>query len=408
METKMTHSRPTDHFNSQDISDSRLVAIYRIIQGLKDQGLDCNLFEHALEKSDSVSILKQLAVINEEALAKKNLEISPAKSIDTLVNQTISYVLSFPIWASNQIHPIEPVVIGAGGFSWIAQVELQGERLALSIPKYRSDDYDKRVITRRRFTDMVPEDIGFDIPRVRQIFHTPFHAALMTVAEGDNCYKRCFDQNEKGISSEGSVLVFKQLGYMAAGFSGVIGKQFGAIAEPTHTRAKEHLAEKIEVVRQFILSADDKELEPFGYDPAQLMTILNWVEADLDSGVHSPKLVHGDLSPWNLHHESARDIWTITDGDDSFFGLDGQQIGVCLMSMRGNYNQDWIKAIVDGYSSKTDVNHEELLLRGSAYGIISYGLYAAATDNSYTGRSWNLRAIAPLIKIFKDVIQAHE
>ena len=401
MKTKMSKEKTnTSDLNSRSIGNDGQLRIYELIEKVAVHDIDCGFFKEALDKSEPKNILKSLAEIE---LSKRGKNNHANKFVNQLVNETIFFILSNSIWESRGIRPVQPVVIGAGGFSWIAQVEYGYEKLAMTIPKYRSNDYEERVATRRTFSDTVPIDIGFSIPRVRETFTAPFATALMTIARGDNCYIKCFDSKENSITSENSISVFKQLGYMAAGFSKVGGNMFGPITAPKFSRALEYLAEKLEVVKLFLSKVNDESFLVYGYNSTQLTNILNWVITDLYSDGLRPCLVHSDLSPWNLHHDPIGGSWTITDGDDSFLGVDGQQIGVCLISMRGNDNSDWIRAIVDGYSIEAKNNKDRLLLRGSAYGVVTYGLYEAARATGVDNRAWDLRAIAPLVRLFHNI-----
>ncbi|MEY4668674.1 MAG: hypothetical protein RL518_1373 [Pseudomonadota bacterium] len=85
----------------------------------------------------------------------------------------------------------------------------------------------------------------------------------------------------------------------------------------------------------------------------------------------------------------------------------GEQVGVCLNSMRGNFNRAWIEALLDGYGIQGEAERRETLLRGAAYGTVTYGLYNAEhpwdPTNADMCRDVAFSFLAPCVKLFRDL-----
>ena len=117
--------------------------------------------------------------------------------------------------------------------------------------------------------------------------------------------------------------------------------------------------------------------------------------------------MHGDLSPWNLLHHEGRDRWSIVDGDDAKFGVLGEQLGVCLNSMRGNYNRGWIEALLDGFGLQDWSEGREALLRGAVYGTVSYALINARRPwdraNAEMCRDVAFSYMAPCVRLLREL-----
>ena len=232
----------------------------------------------------------------------------------------------------------------------------------------------------------------------------------MTYATGENCYQRTFGADGKphsgGIGPAAGIEVFRKLGEIAAGFSSIQGERFGAPLKPEYNSAERYIKAHTDEVEQGILSSDSLDLRKYGITLSQLRKILDWVKKDAATQTGS-YLRHGDLSPWNLLHDVSANQWTIVDGDDAKFGVLGEQIGVCLNSMRGNFNRDWIDALLDGYGARGEAQRREVLLRGAAYGTVTYGLTNAGRPwdptNAEMCRDVAFSCMAPCVLLFEEL-----
>ena len=190
---------------------------------------------------------------------------------------------------------------------------------------------------------------------------------------------------------------------MAAGYSSITGKKFGSLINPSYETAQEYLRNYIDTIERKILSDSTRDLTQYSITLSQLSEIVDWVKVDAKSQTVS-HMIHGDLSPWNLIHQAKTGAWTITDGDDARFGILGEQVGVLLNSMRGNFNREWIDAIAHGYGAHTERERSELLLRGAAYGVVTYGLMNAANPwdpiNSAMCEDVAFSYLAPCVSLF--------
>ena len=105
--------------------------------------------------------------------------------------------------------------------------------------------------------------------------------------------------------------------------------------------------------------------------------------------------------------DATTDRWAITDGDDSRFGLRGEQLGVCLMSMRGTLNREWIDALLDRYGARSQEERRCLLRAAAAYGAVTYGLQGVAEPMGQGEKKEHFRDIArrfvrPLLQLFME------
>ena len=135
--------------------------------------------------------------------------------------------------------------------------------------------------------------------------------------------------------------------------------------------------------------------------------MVEWVKRDAESQTTS-YLTHGDLSPWNLLHDASTQTWSLVDGDDAKFGVLGEQIGVCLNSMCGNFNRAWIDALMDGYGALGDEQRRHLLIRGAAYGTVTYGLTNVLNPwsqaNAEMCRDTSFLYLTPCLRLFNELV----
>lgn len=298
--------------------------------------------------------------------------------------------------------------VHAGGFSWIIRVTYQGGDCAAVVPKFTSGDYLEKFQVRAEVGRLFPQSERYWMPREVKFLQVPIPILLMTYAEGENCYPRTFDSAGKPHNHDTArgVEVFKTLGEFAQRFSSVRLSRFGALRAPQYESAGEYIRAQVEEIDAKIFSQRFPSLDRYGYDIEDLRAAVAWAKRDAETQEHS-FLMHGDLSPWNLLHDERRDRWTIVDGDDAKFGVLGEQLGVCLNSMRGNYNRGWIDALLDGFGLQDLSERREALLRGAVYGTVSYGLINAGRPwdpaNAEMCRDVAFSYMAPCVKLFREL-----
>lgn len=300
--------------------------------------------------------------------------------------------------------------VHAGGFSWVIKVSYEGRPCALVLPKFTFGGYDERIAIRAEVGRLLPESDRYSIPKPVKVFDAPVPSVLMTYVTGDNCYPRTFDGDRKplseGLGPQSGIEVFHKLGEMARGFSSVRGERFGAPLKTPYASAAEYLTTHTDKIERELLGNTSLDVEKYGLSFQRLRRVVEWVKRDAQEQ-RTSYLVHGDLSPWNLIHDQVADTWSIVDGDDAKFGISGEQIGVCLNSMCGNLNRAWIDAILDGYGAQTDEHRRELLLRGAAYGTVTYGLTNVLNPwnhaNPQMCRDTSFLYLTPCVKLFEEL-----
>lgn len=304
------------------------------------------------------------------------------------------------------VDPDAPV--HAGGFSWIVRVTYGGGDCAAVVPKFTSGDYLEKFQVRADVGRLLPQSERYSMPTEVKFVRAPIPVLLMTYAEGENCYPRIFDSEGRphNYDTARGVEVFKTLGEFAQRFASVRRERFGTLLKLQHESAEEYIRAQVEEIDAKLFSQSFPSLDRYGYDVGDLKAAVAWAKRDAESQDQS-FLMHGDLSPWNLLHDEERGRWTIVDGDDAKFGLLGEQLGVCLNSMRGNYNRGWIDGLLDGYGLRDPSERRQALLRGAVYGTVSYGLINAGRPwdpaNADMCRDVAFSFMAPCVKLFKEL-----
>ncbi len=301
--------------------------------------------------------------------------------------------------------------IHAGGFSWVVKVSYQGKPCALVLPKFTLGDYEEKIAIRAEMGRLLPDSDRYSMPRAVKCFSSPVPCALMTYVTGENCYTRTFDGDRKphegGIGPAAGIEVFRKLGELARGFSTVQGERFGAPLKLPYASAGEYIRTHTDKIERELLSNTSLNVEKYGLSLSQLRRVVEWVKRDAESQTTS-YLTHGDLSPWNLLHDASAQTWSLVDGDDAKFGVLGEQIGVCLNSMCGNFNRAWIDALMDGYEALGDEQRRHLLIRGAAYGTVTYGLTNVLNPwsqaNAETCRATSFLYLTPCLRLFNELV----
>ena len=383
-----------------------------IIESLKDYGLDPAPLVESLASGELSQQLQTLSSLVERRYQGRAGYPTPdvVAAMKPVLDATIRQVVRDG-FSGFGIEVSHSAPIHAGGFSWVVEVTKGGHGYALIVPKFTSGDYREKVAIRARIGELFPPSKSCRMPTAAQVFELPVPAALMTLAKGENCYPLTFDGEGKPHAAEAGresgVQVFRTLGEFARAFSSVSGERFGAPLAPQHSSAADYILPLTDEIERITLSNSSLALEKYGLSLAQLRRIVDWVKNDCLSQSRS-YLYHGDLSPWNLLRDEQSGIWTIVDGDDARFGVLGEQIGVCLNSMRGNFNRDWIEALLDGYGETDLARRRETLLRGAAYGTVTYGLINAGRPwdvaNADMCRNAAFSFLAPCVRLFDDLV----
>jgi hypothetical protein len=352
---------------------------------------------------------KTSAIINQdsEILIVDKLRELAERDEPKEIREVLYGLLQKPIWKTRGVIPLEDAPIGAGGYNWIVKVKYNGKDCALSVPKFLlTDVYDERSKVRKKLSDLVPKDIFFLVPRILKTYSEPFPTCLMTFMPGVNCYQYTFnkDQSPKvfdGTAPISSEDVFYNLGKMAQTYSQITNNLYGVINNPSFNTATEYIEDCISKIS--VLFTDNLiDYNKYGFTRNDIDLIISWVREDSKESDLS-FLVHDDLSPWNMHYEQGAKQYSMTDGDGAKYGLWGEQLGVCLMSMRGNENHAWVKSILDGFGLTQQNARNEMLIKACAYGAITYGLKCAAEavgQHQVETRNLQLNFVAPLIRIF--------
>jgi hypothetical protein len=301
----------------------------------------------------------------------------------------------------------EDAPVSFGGFSWVIKVKYGGEDCALVISKGVAPDveYRERIAIREKLSSLFPNNPDLQICRVKKVVQHPVPACFMNYIEGDNCDTRAFDTNGRNIDNQESARVFRVLGEFAANFSAVRAPRFGSIVAPKFESGSEYLRSYLDPIERMLATSLKDQFSRYGVALSDLERIVDWVIGDAQTQKVA-YLMHGDLSPWNLIHDSVHNHWSITDGDDAKFGLFGEQIGVCLNSMRGNLSRPWIDAILDGYGASSEEDRRALLQRGAAYGVVTYGLnnFAHPWDSTKAEmcREIAVLFLKPCVQLFRE------
>jgi hypothetical protein len=382
------------------------------LEDLSRRGVDVTELQTALRMGDTKGIL--LALPKDPDTSK--VEFSPldkahlTSMIESARKQILHQLISDPIFARSGIAPIPDSPLAGGGFNWVVQVNFNGATAALTVPKYLADDYEQRNRVRAAVSKLIPDNLTFDVPRVLAIGDSPFPFCAMTFVQGKNCFPLTFNpQGQPHTDDEGRRTgnsVFNTLGRMAAQFGTIESERFGLIVNQSYGTPAEYIAPYIRIIEEKILGSDGGEVTFHGLDRALIKELVTWVTTDSRSQFRGV-FIHPDLSPWNMLRDPTKDRWAITDGDDARFGLRGEQLGVCLMSMRGNLNREWIDALLDGYGARSQEERRGLLRAAAAYGAVTYGLQGVAEpmgqgEKKEHFRDIALRFVSPLLQIFKE------
>ena len=381
---------------------------------LAENGLDPEPLTAALRSKDSVEALKVLGDLAERRYQGR--KDTPSREIVAKLKDAISDAVRGTVstlWNRDGVSLDPSAPVHEGGFSWVIKVSFRGEPCALVVPKFTRGDYAERIAIRSEAGRLLPRSERFSMPRPIRNFDSPVPACLVSYVTGDNCYPRTFDAAGKPHTTapgpQPGIEVFRKLGELAAGFTSVQGERFGKLVNPTYASATEYLRSHTDVIEKVVLADPSLNLRPYAMTLAQLQRVVDWVKKDAQDQKVS-HMMHGDLSPWNLLHDAATGAWTIVDGDDAKFGILGEQLGVCLNSMRGNFNRAWIDALLDGYGATTESERRNALLRGAAYGVVTYGLTNAAHPWDLTNvemcRDVAFSYLAPSMALFDELVPA--
>ena len=342
---------------------------------------------------------------------KEELRNAYNRIVESIMNE----VFHDPRWSQLGIEPITPIVHMEGGFSWLIPVLYKGVERVIAVPKFQDDA--SSMIKRygiRKVGIGALENTWFNAPKVHLVLKDPLPACIMDRLEGINCWPITFDASGgpradlEGAAS--SREVFKFLGRAARIIANVSGEGFGDldVSKPspvgTYNTLQAYAYNRIGLIEDVLIKGSRNYFEGRSYGREDVRRVIEFVRQDVKRECQ-PTLVHGDLSPWNILYRKNNQPWSVTDWDDTRLSIPEEQMGVCLVGMRGYYHKPWIEALAEGYGLVDPRNVQTFLGRSGAFGAalmsLHYSAIAIQSDKNALAEE-GLNASAPLVRLFKE------